>query len=68
MTARLRTIGIGGSIAALLASAALMFPAAEPAQAMTPRCEMLRSMIDLAIPNEIWYAIELMMEYKALGC
>lgn len=64
-------MGIGGSIAALLASGALLFSAAPPAQAMPPQgqCEMLGSAIDLAFMNGAWVAaFEMLERYYAIGC
>lgn len=62
MIARLRSIGVGGSIATLLATGALLVPAAAspaPAQAYGS-CQMLESLIYLANANgDFWYVWEL---------
>jgi hypothetical protein len=70
MKGRLRTLGIAGSLAALMATGALLLPAA-PVQAM-PRaggCEMIESEIGLALANEQWvHAFELWEQGAAREC
>lgn len=65
-------MGIGGPIAALLASGALLFPAAPPAQALPPSpgsCQALLSVIDLAFAWGQWdYAFQQLERYFAIGC
>jgi hypothetical protein len=70
MKARLRRVGIGGSIATLLAAGALLLPAA-PAQAQVSRgsCQMLASEIDLAYANyQFGHGFELELEGVIWGC
>jgi hypothetical protein len=70
MTARLRTIGIGGSIAALLATGALLLPAA-PAQAMPSAgtCGNLWASAQLAFANHRWdMGMEFLTRYVDIGC
>jgi hypothetical protein len=71
MTARLRTMGISGAVAALLATGALLFSQAPPAQAMPSQgsCAMLRDQIGLALDfGDIGRAAELWERYLILGC
>jgi hypothetical protein len=65
MITSLRTVGIGGSIAALLASVALLVPQPPQAQALrSSHCEHLLDMIDLALANHaLDYAVELGFRY-----
>jgi|GEM_PF-3300463 len=67
---RLRSLGVMGSLAALLSTGALMLPAA-PAQAM-PRaggCAMLESSIVVALNQYQWdYAFQLWEEGAAREC
>lgn len=60
MTTRIRSLGISGSIAALLAAGALLVSPAQPAQAYGS-CQMLESQITLAAGNygQFWYVWEL---------
>jgi hypothetical protein len=71
MKTRLRSAGIGGAIATLLATGALLLPAAPAAQARPSEgsCQVLASVIDLAIANnQIWYAFEKELEGILIGC
>jgi hypothetical protein len=71
MTTRLRTIGIRAAIAALLASGALLFASAPPAEARPSQgsCDMIEDSIELALDfGDIGRAWELMERYFALGC
>lgn len=67
---RLRSLGVMGSLAALLSTGALMLPAA-PAQAM-PRaggCAMLESTILVALNHNQWVlAFEMWEEGAAREC
>jgi hypothetical protein len=70
MKARLRSAGIGGTIAALLTTGALLLPAAS-AQALPSRgqCEVVSDMYHMAVyNNDIPYAWELLERWWAMGC
>jgi hypothetical protein len=71
MKARLRRLGVGGSLAALLATGALLLPAAPAAQARPSAnyCASLESVIELALDfGHIGYALELTLRYIELEC
>lgn len=64
-------MGIGAAIAALLASSALLFSPAPPAEARPSQgsCDMLEDQIELAFDfGDIGRAWELQERYWALGC
>jgi hypothetical protein len=71
MRARLRSFGIASTLATVLATCLLMLPAAPAAQARPSEgsCQMLASVIDLAIANnQFFYALELELEGVVRGC
>lgn len=71
MTARLRSLGFTGTIVALLASAAMLAPAATPAQAMPSAgtCGNLWGSAQLAFANHRWdLGMEFLTRYVKIGC
>jgi len=71
MKARLRTMGITGSISALLAAGALLIPAASAqAQPLSPyQCEVLVNIMNIAVERgETKYAEEIFADWFEGDC